>query len=545
VEAIDVVTLEVIEPRDPAPSFLNVLHHTTRTSVIEREVLMTRGDRYRQTLCDETARNLRQLAQLSLVICTAAVGSSSDRVRVVVITKDVWSLRLGWAVSSNLGGIEQLQLVPTETNLGGYHQIVLGRYDYEPEAQSFGLGYRIPRLAGQRIAIAADANVDVSRHTGSVEGAAGSVSAGQPLYSTRTEWAWTAGAAARDEIVRRYVNAHLAHYDAKVTPENDAIPWAYRTRRFAQAATVTRSFGWANKLDVTTGAEMNLRVNRAEAPPGADPGAMAEFVGRAVPVSDTRVGPFVQMRTYTTSFLRVLDFETLGLQEDFRLGHDLWLRVYPVTRALGSSRDFLGTYAGAQYTLPFGDGLARLAVESTVEAEKDRLSDAAVEASIRIVTPRLGFGRLVYDGVVLNRYRNYSNRSSLLGGGGRLRGYPSNFFVGKDLVASNLEFRTRPLEILSFQLGAAAFYDVGDAADGFGRLVARSSVGGGLRILFPQLDRVVLRADVGFPVGQRLDPGIAPIAAVVSFEQAFSMPSVGATSAGGSASPTVWGWLGQ
>jgi hypothetical protein len=62
---------------------------------------------------------------------------------------------------------------------------------------------------------------------------------------------------------------------------------------------------------------------------------------------------------------------------------------------------------------------------------------------------------------LLNRYRNYLNRQTFLGGDGRLRGYPSSYFVGKDIIAYNFEFRSRPLEILSCQLGTAAFYDVG------------------------------------------------------------------------------------
>src|SRR3982751_757268 len=61
VEGIDVVTLDVIEPRDPAPGFLNGFHATTRHYVIEREVLLLPGERFRAVLCDETARNLRQL----------------------------------------------------------------------------------------------------------------------------------------------------------------------------------------------------------------------------------------------------------------------------------------------------------------------------------------------------------------------------------------------------------------------------------------------------------------------------------------------------
>src|SRR5205814_9253257 len=128
IEGIDVVSYDVIEPRDPAPALLNALHVTTRRYVIEREVLLRPGDPYQGVLCDETARNLRGLPQLSLVLCTAIRAKTPGAVRVLVITKDVWSLRLGWDVVYVGNGLEALQLVPTETNLGGTHQIALLRY---------------------------------------------------------------------------------------------------------------------------------------------------------------------------------------------------------------------------------------------------------------------------------------------------------------------------------------------------------------------------------------------------------------------------------
>src|SRR5262249_9739234 len=156
---------------------------------------------------------------------------------------------------------------------------------------------------------------------------------------------------------------------------------------------------------------------------------------------------------------------------------------------LGSSRNFLGTYAAAMYTVGVGDGLLRGSVESTIEAESKRLSDAWWEVELGAVTPRLGFGRFVFDGGLLSRYRNYLNRYSYLGGDGRLRGYPSNYFLGKDVLVYNVEFRSRPLEILSCQLGAAAFYDAGHAANGLENLRLRHSVGLGFRALLPQLDR--------------------------------------------------------
>jgi hypothetical protein len=553
IERIDVVTLDVIEKRDPAPGVLNVLHATTQRYVIAREVLMSPGEPYRGVLCDETARNLRGLPQLSLVLCTATRGSAPGTVRVLVITKDVWSLRLGWDVVYVGRGLESLQLVPTETNLGGTHQIALFRYVYQPESQSIALGYRIPRLAGRRIGMAAESGIIWNRR-GEPEGSSGSLAVAQPLYSTRTEWAWTIGSVWRNEIVRRYQDAQLFY-------DRNGVPWQYRAQRSAVGANVTRSFGWATKNDLTLGAEMNLRtyhppdvavrgdrsvsVASVQDYPGLPsrlPSAAAvdAFTRAYVPTSDRRVGPFVQYHGYTSNYLRVLDVETLGLQEDFRLGHDVALRLYPIREELGSSRTFFGTFAAAQYTVGLGDGFARVSVQHTAEADSNSIADAAVDFDLRIVTPRLGVGRLIFDAGAFNRYRNYLNRTSYLGGSGRLRGYPSNYFSGKDLVVYNFEFRSRPIEILSCQLGGAAFFDAGDAANGMNQLRPKHSVGFGFRVLFPQLDRLVFRGDIGFPL-ERGDPSVRPFSMTVAFEQAFSLSSL----AGQVSTSAATGWLGQ
>lgn len=115
-------------------------------------------------------------------------------------------------------------------------------------------------------------------------------------------------------------------------------------------------------------------------------------------------------------------------------------------------------------------------------------------------------------------------------------------FMGDDMIVQNLEFRSKPVRLWSAQLGGAAFYDAGDAVDGLRHWVMKHSVGLGLRVLFPQLDRAVFRADWAIPL---VDPmpsqrargaptsrdGFAhlPGAVYVNFEQAFGTPTVAPT----------------
>jgi len=531
VEAIALVSLDVVEDRDPAPLFLNAFHVTSLPHVIAREVLLAVGAPWRQDLVDETARNLRKLDPLSLALTIAARGNTPQTVRLVVITKDVWSLRLGTQFAYGPGGLEQLILEPVERNLAGTHLTTLGRLTLQPASVALGLGYRNRRVFGSRIYFYTDGHLIWNRRSGEPEGSFGGVLFGEPLWSLRTPWAWSSAFVWRREVTRRYVDARVGTFDAAGTSAGDAIPFQWDTRAYTETLGLTRSVGLEVKHDLSFGGEVNARTYEPPVVPGVDPVAMAEFRRERVPVGQTRVGPYVQYHTFRTEFARVIDLETLGLQEDYGLGHDLALRVYPVLGLLGSSRTLLGSFAMLQHTLAFGDGLGRLSVELRNEFDGHGLSDGNAKAGVRLVSPRLALGRVVLDATALSRYRNGLNRVSYLGGATRLRGYPSNALVGKDLVAANLEWRSRPFRLRSLHVGGAVFWDSGDAADGLGALRIKHAAGVGLRVLVPNLNRIVFRADLGVPlaIGGPLAPGLAPASFFIAVGQAFPVPQVGTT----------------
>lgn len=535
IERVEVVPLEVIEDRDPAPNFLNWFHVTTKPYVIRREVLLHEGERFRQDLCDESARNLSGIRQISLVVCVAARGSRPDRVRLVIITKDVWSLRLNTNFRYAGGRFEYLFLQPAEENLFGTHQAILATMFLDLASVAIGGRYKVPKIGGSHLELQVDANVIVNLDTGEPEGSSGQFVYGQPLTSTLAEWSWGVGIAWRTEVFRRFCvtgatscAGDLRGFDAKATPDiDDAIPFSYRSDVQTGQYFATRSFGREIKHNFSAGVDVSRRVFRTGNLSGYDPLAVAEFESRVLPVSDTRIGPFFEYRTVSTRFKRVLDLETLGLQEDVRSGHEVILKVSPITKLLRSSRNLFHVLAAARYSQPISDGLVSGYVESTTDIQSDELPDASLEVGGRVMTPRIGIGRLLFDAKVLYRYRNYLNKVSSLGGSTRLRGYPTQALLGKDFVTANFEYRTRPLEILACQLGGALFFDVGDAFDGWEDFRPKQSVGFGVRLLFPQLDRTVLRADWGFPVtkGYR-EPDGFPGDIVVTFKQAFPIPDV-------------------
>ncbi|HRI70805.1 MAG TPA: hypothetical protein PK156_41515, partial [Polyangium sp.] len=528
IEAVDIVSLDVIEKRDPAPGFLNIFHVRTRKYVIRRELLLEVGQQFRQDLADETGRNLRAITQFSLVLVFAVKGSAPDRVRLVVATKDVWSLRLNTDFRlTPAGGFEYLVLQPSEVNLLGTQHTAAVNLLLQPETLAVGARYIIPRVGGSRILLQAETNVVFNRETGKAEGSNGTLNYGQPLFSTRAKWSYLAKVGWKYEIDRRYVRGKLALYDAPSTEAEEAIPFRYRSDILAGSYTLLRSFGIRTKHDFSMGIEANRRVYRADDLSSYDPDAANEFVAFALPRSDTRVGPFVQMRAYTTRFMRTIDLNTLGLQEDIRVGHDLYLRLYPVFRAIGASRNFVGTMLSASYTVPLGDGLVRGYAEGVVEAQPDRIADASIDVGLRVHSPRTRLGRLIADARIFSRIRNYMNRRSVLGGDTRLRGYATQGFFGEDVVACNLEFRTRSINILSVQTGAVAFWDMGDAFDGFADMQIKHGVGLGLRAVFPQFSRTAWRIDWGVPLTRSAAPnGPFPGEFVLTFEQAFPLATV-------------------
>lgn len=559
VDRVDIVRLEVLEPRDPVPESVlgikarkigNSLHYTSRDFVIRREMLVKEGEPYVQVLVDETARNMRANMpfQVSVVIILPVKSEDPNKVSLLVITKDIWSLRLSFDLGVTPGGLERFLLKPQETNLLGWHHTASTTFLYQPESLSFGVGYSIPRFGSSWIGASIGTGLIVNRRSGELEGSSASVSVGQGLYSTRTEWAWGADAGYSIGVARTYSNAAVLGYASPAlspgaraaclaanVPDCNRIPITYNSRSVTASVGATRSFGWGfkNNFNISFGASLSefepFDLSRF------NPVAAADFIQQRVPVGENRVGPTLTWSTFGTSFLRTLDVSALALQEDIRLGHSASASIYPVLKAFGSTRDLIGVKGSVGYTVAMGDGFASAALSAGAENQltdpngeaRDRVTDASVSAGFSVVTPRLGFGRLFFATSTTNRFKNYLRSRSTIGGDDRLRGYPSNFFTGKDLLVMNMEFRTTSVEILKCAFGAVAFLDSADAANGFDNLSLKQSAGFGIRALFPQVNRAVFRADLAFPLkrgpfpDRGIDTPIDPVGFFFSFNQAF------------------------
>lgn len=545
------VRLQVLEPRDPGPELLkpipilsplgtyvtkpmlNWLHITTKEYIIRRELLLREGDSYQQIMIDETARNIRARMpfQVSLVVILPIQTGDPDTVDILLLTKDIWSLRLSFNIVGTANGVEDFTLVPQETNFLGLQHTVSTSFRYQPETLAFGVGYKIPRFGYSWVGAGVSTGIIFNRRSGSPEGASIALSVAKSLYSTKAEWAWDGDIGYSSGVSRRYSSAQVLLFDSRTTPERDNIPWQYRSQSFSASASLTRSFGWAFKNNFTLSANASTKsYDPFGIPAGTDPRAEEAFKKIALPTSENRVYPAIGWRTFKNDFVRTLDVNTLGLQEDYRMGHDVSVSLYPVLEAVGSSRDLIGVSAKAGYAIPLGDGFVGASVGTFAEEQLDlgRITDGSISASFGAATPRFKVGRLVMNTSWTNRYKNYLNSRAVVGGDDRLRGYPTGFFSGKDTVFLNMEYRSRAVELLKAQIGGVVFFDSGDAADGVKNLRPKQSVGFGVRVLLPQINRNVFRVDMAFPIQRGpfddadLPARVSPFGVFFSFDQAFS-----------------------
>lgn len=512
-EEVLVAAEEVVAPMDPYPSLLNIFHVRTRDEVVRQEVLIAPGQPYSEALVAESVRNLRKLGLFSVVRAVPVKGREPGRVALLLVTKDLWSLRLNNEFSAVGSLLLYLRLQGTEQNFLGRGKKVALDFIMRLDTFSLGQSYTDKRVLGSRWSLSESAALLINRETGRAEGSRGSFIVSRPLYSLSTPWSLSTSVAWNVETARQFRGADIWQLPF---PDGAPVPYIYNTREVAAGATYTRSYGTRDKWNVGLGAGA---YHYAYATPVASQLSDAQvdwFRRNYLPRAEDAGYVNLSLSAFKARYDVLRNVDSYTLSEDFQLGHSVVGTLRYAPPVFPSAAHFVESGLSARYRVHWGDALTTASAAASIRRQfsaqqpgvREGWTNRRWAVELVQVSPRVLGGRFVARGLLDVNIDDLSERVSLLGGSNGLRGAAVDAYSGKRLLLVNLEYRTAPLVVRTVHLGGVFFFDSGSAFNRRPEMV--STVGVGLRLLFPQFNVFPFRIDFGYvlngdrpPVGSR------------------------------------------
>ncbi|MFH1130152.1 MAG: hypothetical protein V1754_02380, partial [Pseudomonadota bacterium] len=433
---------------DPLPNFINFVHVKTQDYVVRQELLVSPGQIWDQEKIDEGQRNLRKLFILAVARALACKSEDPDKVILLVVTKDLWSIRTNITFNQTGKVMKLLEFVPTEENFLGRNKRVslhvrLSQLDFSgPVVRdhiALGQMYKDQRLFGTHLQVFEqfDAIIDgrslcggaigdqtriwcPPRARAPLAGALGHIVFGRPLFSVNTKWGFRIQAYADAAQQRHYrQNTDLGNipqgespglslrtllYDGHPDGRPRAVPFVYDRLRLLTSGGITRSFGHEIKHNITSGiAAYRLHFTPPDNFP-FDQTTTNWYVREFLPRSETAAFLFVNYSSYTNRFVRLQNIQTFALSEDYWLGHNVSLEARFANNLERSTQSFIELEAIIAYRWYFSDNLlwASLIGGSRWQPNLDELDPSSkdipwisnqLQIGIKNISPRLGIGR--------------------------------------------------------------------------------------------------------------------------------------------------------
>ena len=497
-EAIWIAAEDVVAPSDPYPLLLNMVHVRTREHIIRREVLLEPGQPYVGAVALETARNLRGLGIFAVVRVVPVKAEAPDAVSLLIVTKDLWSLRLNQSFQVVGTLVQSLRLQGTEQNFLGLNRKVAVDMLLKLDQVSFGQSYTDPRLGGSRWSLSEYGALVFNRETGGLEGSRGSLTLSRPLFSLATPWSFAAQGAWRVQPVRVFRGASVWQVEY---PGGGTVPYIYDAREVSGSAAYHRS--WGTRFKVVAGGGVGVYHRRYEVPEssGLDEERRAWLRGTLLPRTEDAAYGVGTLRLWDARYEVLRDVDSYALSEDYQVGHSVAATARWAPPLLASEGSFAEVGLAARYRVRLGDALSTVSAAASLRRwlggpERGQWSNRRWAVELEQVFPKLLGGRFVVRGL-LDVNRDYlRERVLLLGGGNGLRGALPEAYSGQRLALLNVEYRTRPLILHTLHLGGVLFYDAGSAFDVAPGVV--HTLGVGLRLLIPQFNTYPFRLDFGY-----------------------------------------------
>jgi Omp85 superfamily domain len=508
VRRLHVVNMPVFGVEEGFLRWFNRFHVTSREEVVAREVLLQPGDPWDEGRLDETRRRLRDPLFTALVVAAPvrAEGGAPGEVDLLVVTRDIWSLRMNSNYEVQQDVLSALSLSLAENNLFGLRKQIALVFNMDLGKYTLGPRYLDNNIAGTRLTLASQADAVFNRYTSELEGTQSTTSFAYPFWSLDSKWGASVDVTHFDAVRRSFFGTELRGYE---TAEGVVLPWEYDELDVDVESIVARQTGDSVKHRFGVGHRLELQRPEVRDDFPGDDAAREEFEREVLPRSERSSTVFARYTLFTPTYAVYRNVSSFDLAEDQRLGPEIIAELGTAVKPLGSEVNFLsGSLSfGWAFALP-AEGLVRLNSSATFRREDGDYIDMLRSAEAIAVSPQFFGMRLAARAHWSGLFDDTGNRFFTLGGDNGLRGYPINAFIGNApeaaRVLANVELRSQAVPVLFTRVGGILFWDAGHAADCYrgceSPLTIHQDVGFGMRVLIPQMQPYVFRFDWAVPL---------------------------------------------
>ncbi len=431
---------DIFDAEDPKENYrlymlANRLHRATRERVIRRHLLFGTGDKVNPYRLEESERILRSQRYLYDAEIRP-IAWDGRKVDLEVVTRDVWTLKIGASVSRS-GGANDTEFTLQDSNFLGTGKELTLKQSSDVDRTGYLVRYFDPNLAGTR------AELEML-YADNSDGSYKKLAFERPFYSLEARRA--AGIEFRS---------------------NDRVDTFYRLSEVSHEFHHEETF-----LEVWTGFSTGLQGDETHRWLGGvtyDHDRFSAVTDRPVlqpPFAEREVTyPWIGFETVENRFLKTHDLNLIGRTEDIEVGRRMGIRVGYSSSLFGANQDGVilrGHYSTGLQPAPrhllFFDGnvSGRLA---------DRTENLVAGLRARYYWRNFG-PHAFYATFELDAAENLDpERQLLLGGDTGLRGYPLRYQEGerRALVTLEQRFYTNWHPFRLAYLGAAVFFDAGKA----------------------------------------------------------------------------------
>jgi len=427
----------------------------------------------------------------------------------LIVTRDIWSLRLNTAYTYQQGKLTNLTISLSENNLLGRRDLFSAALTMDQGSIAVGPLFIDKNLLGEHLDFRVRVDDiltrdDLTKHsTLHSEGSDSTITLSRPLWALSSEWGAGATFTHRFAIDRQFLGTKLRTFDY-VDPDTMAITAfdrQYEMRRWSTNAFVTRQWGDDVKQQLSFGHTVTSQRPRPLAEFDGNAAQRAAFIAGVLPRSEVTSVPYIEYALFQPRYRTLRNISTFDLAEDVRSGPDLDIVLGFGLKLLGSDQNFQRLSSAVGWTIPWTrDGYVRVSAGLGGRYQQGRFIDDTATGLVRVTAPPAWDAvRFLAQSSLSTRWNDTQNGFLAIGSDSGLRGFGINEFAGQRSFNAQLEARTLPYPVWVLWVGAVAFYDLGGAGDALKSLPLHQDAGLGLRILIPQISAQLWKFDFAVP----------------------------------------------